>query len=965
MSDINVTASFNAGEWSPAMFARVDIAKYRSAAALLENFFVDYRGGASTRPGTKYIIQAKDSTHPVRLITFQASFNVGFVLEFGHQYIRFIFNGSPVLENTTTISGATQANPCVITDNAHGYSTGDWVFISGIVGMTQLNGRYFIVGTTTTNTYQLKTLNNTNLDSTGYTAYSSGGTAQRIYTIPSPYAGADLALLKFAQAPNEMILCHPSYAPYKLVEVSALSWVLTQISFGSTINPPSANLVGNTTLPVANIFTTPVTIGTCYYSYQITSIDAGGQESTPSSTIVIGPPAHVDIRTYGGSNSVSWNPVTGAVGYNVYEADISYFGVQPPGVFFGFVGTCTGTSFIDSNIAPDFSQGPPVAKNPFVGSGVAAVAVTAAGTYTTVPGLTGSGGSPATPATFAAVLGVTSTPTITSGGSGFLVGDTVNFGNGLVVVVSSVSTGAITAWSIVNAGSITSGSTPSNPIAQFSTTGNGTGATATATWGVINVIFTSGLGYSSAPTITPSSGAATFLATLSASGAGNPGVPGFFQQRLVLGAASGTPSTFNMSQPGSYFNFNVHNPVEADDAIQGTLVSNTLNTIKSFVSVPAGLLVFSDQAAWVVNGGFVSQGVASQVTPSSVVAAAQSFIGASDVPPIVANFDVLYVESKGSKVRDLTYNIYFNVFSGEDISITSSQLFYGFTVTQWAWAEQPFYVVWAVRNDGVMLTLTFLKEQQFVGWTHQKTQGAFLSVTKCIETTASAGVVDAVYTVVQRTVNSNTLQYIERVAERTFPNGLSSAWCVDCALQYTGSATLSFQGAEQLAGLTVTGLATDDLGNVTIITPFTMPITGFFTLPAPTPPGATGYTTVTIGLPYTCKLQTLPLDISQDLAQGKVKKIPYVDVRVVDTLGLSIGSSFSNLVPMKDLIPGNISSMLTGLGVQLVSGLYAGDARTYLDPTYTVYGQYCIEQSNPYPATILGVFPAFVIGDDR
>ena len=60
MSDIAVQASFNAGEWSPALFARVDIQKYHSAAALLENFFVDYRGGASTRTGTEYIIQCTE-----------------------------------------------------------------------------------------------------------------------------------------------------------------------------------------------------------------------------------------------------------------------------------------------------------------------------------------------------------------------------------------------------------------------------------------------------------------------------------------------------------------------------------------------------------------------------------------------------------------------------------------------------------------------------------------------------------------------------------------------------------------------------------------------------------------------------------------------------------------------------------------------------------------------------------------
>src|SRR5882757_3801341 len=93
-----IQASFNSGEWSPKLFARVDMQKYRSGAALLENFFVDYRGGASSRPGTKYILQCFNSNQPVRLIPFQASFAVGYVLEFGHGYVRFFFNSTPVLE---------------------------------------------------------------------------------------------------------------------------------------------------------------------------------------------------------------------------------------------------------------------------------------------------------------------------------------------------------------------------------------------------------------------------------------------------------------------------------------------------------------------------------------------------------------------------------------------------------------------------------------------------------------------------------------------------------------------------------------------------------------------------------------------------------------------------------------------------------------------------------------------------
>jgi hypothetical protein len=961
LADIAVTASFNSGEWSPSLFARVDIAKYRSAAALLQNFFVDYRGGASTRAGSQYTIQCLPGIN--RLIPFQAGFNVGYELLFSNEAIRFIYQGSPVLENSFAIAAATNANPVFINVPSNDYNIGDWLYVSGVGGMTQLNGRYFVIGNIIGGSgIELNDLFGNTVDSTTYGVYTSGGIAQRIYTISSPYAAADLELLKFTQLTTNMVITHNSYPPYELTLITAIDWTLAEISFGSTAATPTASF-GGTSLPGIDIYTTPATVGQAWYSYVVTSVDAQGQESLPSNVVDFGP--YVDIRTYGGTNRVNWTPVTGAVSYNVYESSISYFGAQPATAYFGFIGTSYGSSFVDDNIGPDFSEGPPNAENPFTGEGVAFITVTAPGTYTTVPGVTLSGGSPATPASASAILTIQGTPTITAGGSGYAIGDTVNFNHGIIMSVTAVSSGAITAWAVSSGGTITSGTVPSNPIAQYQTSGSGTGATMTATWGVGQVVLvTPGLGYTGTPTVGFTSGAATATATLSPTGAGNPGVCTIFQQSLVLAQTPGAPQTFWKSVPGAYFNYNTHNPINASDAVTGTLTSGVLNTIKSIVSVPAGMLILTDKAAWVVNGGYVYQGVAAALTPFAAIAAQQSFIGANDMPPIIANYDILYVESKGSKVRDLSYNIYFNTFTGTDISITASHLFYGYTLTEWAWAEQPFYEVWAVRNDGTMLTLTYLKEQEFIGWSHQVTLGLYKSVSTVTEPSIVAGTIDAVYAIVERVVNSQTVQYVERFAERVFPLGLQDAWCVDSGLQFTGSATLAFQGAEHLSGLTVTGLQTDDQGNVTIIAPFVMPYNGEFTLPAPPSP-ATGYVQVTLGLAYTCQLQTLPLDLGEPSIQGKSKKIANVDVRVDMTLGLQIGPDFSHLVPMKDLVQGAIGSMLIGQPVQQVGGLFTGDARTFIGPTYTVPGQYCFQQSVPYPATILGVFPSFTIGDDK
>jgi len=931
-----IQTSFHAGEWAPALNARVDLAKYKAAAAELQNFFVDYRGGASSRTGTRYVLQCLGSDHQVRLIPFQASFLVTYVLEFGSFYIRFYNNGAPVLEAGLPITGVTLTNPCTI-DVVNTFSTGDWVYITDVNGTTQLNGNYYTVGTATPGNISLNDLNFNPVDATTFTAWAGGGTVSRVYTLGSPYDAADdLSLIRFAQNVDTMILCHPDYPPYELRLVTATNWTLTTITFGTTISPPTGTGVATT-----------LAAGSVYYSYVITTVDYSGQESVPSAAAFVGPVQ--DLRTVAGSNTISWTFTPNSLLYRVYKAELRYGNPVPAGAAYGFIGDCTESPFIDSNIAADFSITPPVAQNPFSGTGVVSYTVTVAGTYTSVPTVTvapPSGGS--TSATANAVLGVTGTPTVGAGGANYAVNDTITLANGVVVVVNTVAGTAVATFKAIsvspsNPGAFTAGTVPANPVAQVSSSGTGTGATVNLVWGVTSVTrVSSGAGYTAPPAVTFSAGAAAATAVLGAAQDLNPTVPGYFQQRLVLAGLAGDPQAFYMSQPGYYFNFNVSNPIEPDDAISAALVSGQLNTIQSMISMPSGLIFLTDRAAWQVDGG--QQG--SAVTPSNIVANSHSYNGASILPPIVANFDILFVQSKGSIVRDLTYNLYSNIYTGTDISVLSSQLFYGYQMLEWAWAEEPFKVVWVVRNDGQLLSLTFVKEQELIGWSHTVTEGTFSSICTVTET-VPVGSVDAVYVVVERIVNGSPIKYIERFAERAFPNGAEDAWCVDSALDYDGPPETDFMGAQHLAGLTVTGLA-----DGAVIDEFVMPADGSFSLAIPA-------SRVVVGLPFTCRLQTLALDIGEPTVQGKRKKISAVTVRVQDTLGLTIGQTFDSVVDMKDLQLGNVGSATN----EVVTNLVTGDARTIIDPLWSEPGQYCFQQTLPYPVTILGVMPEITVGD--
>ena len=218
--------NFTAGELTPKLAGQVDFKKYNNGVATMENMTVFPQGGTSRRYGSRFVGEVKNSANATRLIPFEFNVTQSYILEFGDQYIRFYKDNGQIVEASKAISGLTAADPGVVTATSHGYSNGDHVWINSVVGMTEVNGRRFTVANKTTHTFELS-----GIDTSGYTAYSSAGTAEKVYEIATSFTSAQVFDLKFTQSADVMYIVHPLHEPTKLTRTGHSAWTIAEVDF--------------------------------------------------------------------------------------------------------------------------------------------------------------------------------------------------------------------------------------------------------------------------------------------------------------------------------------------------------------------------------------------------------------------------------------------------------------------------------------------------------------------------------------------------------------------------------------------------------------------------------------------------------------------------------------------------------------------------------------------------------------
>lgn len=409
-----------------------------------------------------------------------------------------------------------------------------------------------------------------------------------------------------------------------------------------------------------------------------------------------------------------------------------------------------------------------------------------------------------------------------------------------------------------------------------------------------------------------------------------PSVVTYYQQRLAFAATDNHPETIWLSRTGDFHNFGASSPPIDDDSLNFVVAAEEVQRVRALLSLQF-LVSLTSSASWLIAGD--QDGV---LTPSTINPRVQGFDGASTIRPVKAGVSALYIQAKGSIIQDLNYSLDAGGLLGSDLSIMANHLFEGHTIVAWTFAKVPHSVVWAVRDDGLLLGFTYMKEQQVWGWHRHSTDGTVLDVAS-----VSEGEEDAVYLLVQRTINGNAnRRYIERLHTRFVGSDSADAFFVDCGLSYDGAPVTTFAGLDHLEGRAVVALADGNVVRGLTVSG------GAVTLP-------NAASVVHIGLAYTSTLETLDITAGPSTIRTREKNLYKMTVYVQDTRGGWLGQDTSHLTEFRQRQYEPWDVAVTPVTAAIEQNI---------ESTWDKPGRLVIQQLDPLPITVLSIMPEATVG---
>lgn len=240
---------------------------------------------------------------------------------------------------------------------------------------------------------------------------------------------------------------------------------------------------------------------------------------------------------------------------------------------------------------------------------------------------------------------------------------------------------------------------------------------------------------------------------------GWPSVARFYQDRLCFAATTTEPMTIWMTQTSNYYNFRRHSTLLDTDGISVNIPSRQLNAINGLLTFKR-LIAFTTGSIWSVGP---PEG--STLTPTNIITEVEEYTGSQGVNPAVIGNEAIYIQANGKVVRNIGYEFGTDSFTGSDMNVLARHLIERWTIIDLAFQRDPDCIVWMVRSDGVLVAVTYMREQEVVAfhWHDMidELEENFQGIVESVACVPSDGF-DELWMVVQRSGG----RYIERMVLR-------------------------------------------------------------------------------------------------------------------------------------------------------------------------------------------------------
>lgn len=426
---------------------------------------------------------------------------------------------------------------------------------------------------------------------------------------------------------------------------------------------------------------------------------------------------------------------------------------------------------------------------------------------------------------------------------------------------------------------------------------------------------------------------------------GYPSCVAFHEQRLVFANTNSQPQTLWFSRAGDIEVFQPDNDTYKDEVDSTSAMTYTVDSKDSndivWLSSRNSLLLGTTGGIFAAKASSLNEAI----TPANLSVKSASNDASYRSIPIETTSATLFIHMHKRKVMELSYSVEKDSMVGVDLSILSEHLGQN-NFHRIVRQEEPYNILWAITEAGDLAGLTYLRDQQVVGW-HRHILGGTDVAVKSIATIPGTKESE-LWLIVSRTINGGTKQYVERLTS-FFRDDVEAvdAFFLDCGDTYSGIPATTISGLGHLEGEAVSAYADGYVGVVEDVV-----TGGAITLQQ-------AASKVHVGLPYTAVLKNMPIELqgAAGSIQGSILRAWKSFLRFHRSALAKVGYSTTD----SDIVENFADDYIMGGPIPLFTGIKEIPYNHGPELELWTY----VEQTQPAPLTVLVLGTKLIIDDDR